>query len=86
MRHLVLRRINGSDKEYLPGQEVDATKWRHEQLLVEQKKLAPIPDHSPTKKELARPNVKMARFKAQQLKAHLAPPKVGKQEAVKETV
>ena len=82
MRHLVVREIEGpSGVKHLPGSEVDATGWRLEQLLVEQRKLAPIPSRAPTKKELARPNPTAAR-----LKAHLAPPKVGKQPTMKEKV
>ncbi len=69
---------DGKDIIFLPGTEVDATGWRHEQLLIEQHKLMPIPDRPPTKKELARPG------RMNRLAAQLAPPTTRKREAAKE--
>lgn len=78
MRHVVLKKFGGTrdgqDFLYIPGMEVDATSWKHEQLLVEQRKIAPIPNRAPTNKELARPGTQVAR-----LAAHLKPPTSRKQ-------
>jgi len=82
VKHIVMRKFGGTkdggDFTFTPGMEVDATGWKHEQLLIEQHKIMPIPGRAPTRKEMARPG-RIARLAAQ-----LAPPTTRKQTAVKE--
>lgn len=74
-----MKRFGGpNDKDFTIGMEVDATGWRNEQLLIEQRKLMPIPDRPPTKKEMARPG------RTARLAAQLAPPTTRKRAAGKE--
>jgi len=58
VKYLVQKRLEAGGKVYLAGDVVDDNDghdWKWAPLLVEQRKLFPIPESMPTPKDLGRP-------------------------------